>query len=91
MKRRPVPSGVPCPRCDKSPIEVARISEAEPWWLPACSCYPHPPLCVVCGEPLEDGRCAGVGCQVSGVLQPLPDVDELWPVVAGPDAVASGS
>lgn len=69
----------PCPRCGRSPVEVTRMASPDPEWLPACSCYPHPPRCVSCHADLLDGLCANTKCGVYGALQPLPDVDPLWP------------
>ena len=78
-------TAVACPRCRRPPIAVTELGRADPELVPACSCYPHPPLCVCCHQPLEDDRCATLGCPVYDVLQPLPDVDPLWDDVCRPD------
>lgn len=73
----------PCPRCDKHPVEITAMGEREPRYLPACSCYPHPPLCISCRSVLtDDGRCDDMACAVYDVLQPEPITDPLWPVGA---------
>ena len=69
----------PCPRCSKHPVEITTMGEREPRHLPACSCYPHPPLCVSCRSVLtDDGRCENVDCLTPFVLQPDPITDPLW-------------
>lgn len=74
-----------CPRCGRAPIEVAELDQPTPRFVPACSCYPHPPACVCCHEPLEDERCPSLTCPVYAVLQPCPDVDPLWEQVQALD------
>lgn len=72
-----------CPRCGKSPVEITRMEDAEPRYIAACTCYPHPPLCVSCRSVLtDDGRCDDIACAVFDVLQPAPITDPLWKDVA---------
>ncbi len=66
-----------CPRCGTSPIEIASFGAAEPEWTPGCGCYPKSPSCPTCHQPIEDGRCATLGCALLDVLIPLPDIDPL--------------
>lgn len=77
---------VSCPRCDKHPIEITEIEQAEPAFVSACTCYPHPPRCPLCHQDLEDGRCINLRgvCPVFDQLVPVPDVDPLWEAVAVP-------
>lgn len=71
-----------CPRCGKSPVEVTAMGEAEPRYLPACPCYPHPPQCITCGTTIENERCPNVECFTFDVLQSEPVTDPLWKDVA---------
>ena len=68
----------PCPRCGRSPVEVTIVSQADPVYYPACSCYPHPPRCPFCRSDLADERCMNRHCWFFTVLIPVPDIDPLY-------------
>ena len=75
-------TSVPCPRCGRSPVEVSTFGDRVPRFIPACACYPHPPLCVSCRAPLLDGLCANMDCPVYAAVQPEPITDPMWPLDA---------
>lgn len=76
---------IACPRCERRPVELATMGSSISEYIPACTCYPHPPLCPACSVPLEDDRCVNLAavCPFFDLLIPSPDVDPLWQTIAG--------
>lgn len=68
----------PCPRCGKLPVEMTTMGERVPRYMPACACYPHPPLCVSCRARLDESQCPNMDCPLYAVPQPEPIIDPLW-------------
>lgn len=69
-----------CPRCDRDLIPL--ISYARQYgvrWVPACTCFPHPPRCPFCRVAVAtDNRCENIECQFVGLIIPLVERDEMW-------------
>lgn len=67
-----------CPRCGTSPVDVTEIGSMQARRIPACVCWPRPPSCPTCRQPLAAGRCSSMDCPIYDQVVPVPDVDPLY-------------